>query len=294
MEHVLIDYHLHYHDHGESGDYSLDRIREFVDVGAGRGVHELGFTEHIFRFREVVELLGEWWEDEPDKALRDYCARYFAAHSTQSLDDYVSMIESARAEGLPVRLGLEIDYYPGKMRELARFLDGYPLDFRLGAVHWIGGWGFDDPGVVDEWKRRDVDEVWTGYFDALVELIETGCADVLAHPDLVKKFGFRPEVEPVEMYDRVIEAASAGGIAIEVSSAGLRKPVREAYPSADFLRRANGRGVAITTASDAHCATDVGRDFDQIRQLVKSAGYETVASFIDRSVVAVPLGGDSA
>lgn len=263
-------------------------------MGGTRGVHELGFTEHIFRFAEVVDLLGEWWADEPDERLREYCKTYFAEHATQSLDDYLELLEDARAEGLPIRSGLEVDYYPGRMDELAKFLAGYPLDFCLGSVHWIGGWGFDDPAVADEWSDRDVAETWRKYFQALGEMVSSGVADVLAHPDLVKVFGHRPEFEPTDLYDRVLNSASQRGIAIEVSSAGLRKPVGEAYPSAAFLDRARLAGVEITTASDAHLAGDVGRDFDKIRSLAENAGYDRVASFSRREKVMISFDGEPA
>lgn len=276
------DYHIHLHDHGESGEYSIDLVAGYVEAGLARGVAELGFTEHVFRFREINELLGDWWTGDPNPEMRAYCARYVSEHSTQSLDDYVNVLMAARAEGMPIKIGLEIDYYPAQMADLSKFLEQYPLDFRLGSVHWIGAWGFDDPGVSDEWESREIDDVWGEYFTLLAELATLGNIDVLAHPDLVKKFGHRMEDEPVDLYNRIAVLAAERSIAFELSSAGLRKPVAEAYPSLRFLEAINAAGGSISTASDAHRPQDVGKDFDQLREIATNAGFSDAVSFTMR------------
>ncbi len=102
-----------------------------------------------------------------------------------------------------------------------------------------------------EWSVRDVDCVWDEYTAAIEELAASGTCDVLAHPDLVKVAGFRP-VSPDECLDRLAEAAGRSGMAAECSSAGLRKPVGEIYPSVSLLQRFVDADVAFTTASDAH------------------------------------------
>lgn len=283
------DYHIHLHDHGESGQYSQELIDRYVCSGSERGVTELGFTEHIFRFKEVNELLGEWWAEDPDPKMRAYCERYIAEHSTQSLDEYVDALTVAKSRGLPVKVGLEIDYYPGRMSEIDAFLASYPLDFRLGSVHWIGAWGFDDPGAGNEWEVREIASVWIRYFDLLGELISSDSIDVLAHPDLVKKFGHRLTQEPLDLYRHVATMAADRSIAFELSSAGLRKPVGEAYPSPLFLEAIRSAGASITTASDAHGPQEVGVDFDRLSEIAISAGFTEVVSFTLRDSRSVRL-----
>ncbi|RIK11438.1 MAG: hypothetical protein DCC49_00615 [Acidobacteria bacterium] len=283
------DYHIHLHDHGESGPYTQELVSSFVEMGTKHGVTELGFTEHIFRFREVNELLGEWWAEDPDPHMRSYCERYVAEHSTQSLEEYVEVLTAAKSREMPVKIGLEIDYYPRRMGEIDEFLSAYPLDFRLGSVHWIGAWGFDDPGVGDEWRNRDIESVWIGYFALLADLISSDSVDVLAHPDLVKKFGHRPAQEPVDLYRQIAEMAAERSIAFELSSAGLRKPVGEAYPSSLFLEAIRSAGASITTASDAHKPQDVGADFDRLSETAISAGFTEAVSFTMRNSHSVRL-----
>ena len=113
------------------------------------------------------------------------------------------------------------------------------------------------------WQSLSVEEVWSRYFSALRELAASGLVDVLAHPDLPKIFGRRPPVDEVTAHHEETAAAVAeAGVAVEVSTAGLRKPVGELYPDGDLLARCRELGVGATLASDAHVPHDVGRDFE--------------------------------
>jgi len=234
-----------------------------------------------------------FWDDDAGVGheVRAGMAAYWDEHVGADLDDYVEAVQEAKAAGLPVVLGLEVDHYPGRMDRVAELLAGYPFDVLLGSVHWIGAWGFDnfeDAVVAAEWDRRTVEDVWRRYTEALEELAASGACDVLAHPDLCKVTGRVPAV-PDEFYDRMAEAAASTGMAAEVSSAGWRKPVGEAYPAVPLLARFHERGVPVTTASDAHGLADVGGRAADLRVLVESAGYTELAAYRSRSRVAVPL-----
>jgi histidinol-phosphatase (PHP family) len=200
---------------------------------------------------------------------------------------------AAKAEGLPVVLGLEVDHFRGRMDEVARLLDGYPFDVLLGSVHWLGAWGFDNwqvPEFGAEWDRRSVESVWDAYTEAMEELAATGTCDVLAHPDLVKVYGRRPSAGAVdECHARMAEAAARSGMAAEVSSAGWFKPVGEAYPAGSLLDRFHARGVPITTASDAHRVDRVAARRDDLRDLVRASGYDELCAFEGRKPRTVAL-----
>ena len=193
-------------------------------------------------------------------------------------------VEAVKAAGLPVVLGLEVDYYQDRMEDVADLLDGYPFDVLLGSVHWLGTWRFDvlsDPQVLAEWDHRAIDHVWDEYTRAVEELAASGVCDVLAHPDLVKIAG-RVPVVPDEFYDRITEAAVRSGMAAEVSSAGWRKPVGEEYPAPPLLRRFVEQGVPLTTASDAHTLPDVAERADDLRGLLTAAGVDTLRGYRQR------------
>jgi histidinol-phosphatase (PHP family) len=255
------------------------------------GVTEIALTEHLFRFTQARDRLGGFWDDLPGEALRPGMAAYWDHHARVDLDEYVEVVQAVKAEGLPVVLGLEVDFYQDRMDQVADLLAGYPFDVLLGSVHWLGTWRFDvlnDPLVLAEWDVRDVDAVWDEYTRAMEELGESGVCDVFAHPDLVKIAGRVPAV-PDEFYDRMTEAAVRSGMAAELSSAGWRKPVGEEYPAPPLLERFVRAGVPLTTASDAHSLPDVADRADDLRGLLLSAGVTHLQGFRDRSAHRVPV-----
>jgi histidinol-phosphatase (PHP family) len=288
----VLDYHLHLWPHGTPASQpTLDELAAYCEAAGRAGVGEIALTEHLFRFRQADAVLAGFWNDDPNPALRESLARYWQEHAHADLDAYVEAVLEAKAAGLPVVLGLEVDHYAGRMDKVASVLKGYPFDVLLGSVHWVGAWGFDqlgDPVVDAEWDARSIESVWDSYTDALEELAASGVCDVLAHPDLAKVSGRRPAV-PDEWYDRMAEAASSSGMAAEVSSAGWRKPVREAYPAPALLSRFRKAGVPATTASDSHGLGDVADRSGELRSLLADAGYETLTSFRSRTATQVPV-----
>ncbi|HUZ21186.1 MAG TPA: PHP domain-containing protein [Acidimicrobiales bacterium] len=294
----MLDYHVHLWPHAERADPTeqrLERLAAYCERAAANGVHELALTEHLFRFSAVRGAVGEFWRSEPDPALRDTIAAYFEHHATADLDEYVEAALAARAAGLPVVLGLEVDYYPGLMDKVGRLLAGYPFDVLLGSVHWLGTWMFDnldDAVSMGEWDRRGTEETWRRYTEALEELAATKACDVLAHPDLAKVAGRRPsEALLEECHDRMAAAAAASGLAAEISSAGWRKPAAEAYPAPALLARFAERDVPVTTASDSHGVANVADRAAELAAMARAAGYETLRAFRSRTGRDVPISG---
>jgi histidinol-phosphatase (PHP family) len=271
---VIVDYHIHLRDERGNVAHVADSVGPFVETALARGVDEIGFTEHVYYFRETVEI----W-DIP----------YLSERCVYDLDAYCDAVVEAKSAGLPVKLGLEIDYVGERQERLSELLDGYPWDFRLGSVHWLDGLAVDMvPGA---WGMLSVDEVWRRYVSAFCEFAAGGSVEVMAHPDLVKIFGRRPEGSLLaELHEQAAAAMAAAGVAAEISTGGLRKPVGELYPDAAFLEACVRAGVPITLASDAHEPDLVGADFPQALALARSAGCETVTVFEGRVGRQLPLG----
>jgi histidinol-phosphatase (PHP family) len=288
----VLDYHLHLWPHGERArQATVEQLSAYCDRAAAAGVTEIALTEHLFRFDQADALLGGWWRDEPDARMRDEMGRYWAEHVSADLDAYVETALAAKAAGLPVVVGMEVDYYPGRMHEVSALLAGYPFDVLLGSVHWLGAWMFDDLAsavAMAEWDARRVDDVWDDYTRALEELAASSAVDVLAHPDLCKVAGRAPAV-PDEWYDRMAEAAAAAGIAAEVNSAGYLKPPAEPYSPPPLLRRFRRAGVPVTTASDAHRLEHVAMRSTDLRAMVVEAGYTSLQAFDARTPREVPI-----
>jgi histidinol-phosphatase (PHP family) len=289
----VLDYHLHLWEHGPRPlDTTLEQVAAYCARAAAHGVTEIALTEHFHRFRQVDAVFRGWWDDDPDAGLREAMARYWDEEQGADLDRYVEIVLAAKAEGLPVVLGLEVDFYRDRMHDVAALLEGYPFDVLLGSVHWIGAWGFDyldDPRVAAEWDNRTIESVWDAYTEALEELADSATCDVLAHPDLCKITGRMPAV-PDEWYDRMAEAAARSGMAAEISSAGWRKPVGEAYPAPPLLTRFRKAGVPVTTATDAHALDRVAERRDDVRTLLTDAGYDALQAYAARTPRAVAIG----
>jgi histidinol-phosphatase (PHP family) len=275
---VIVDYHMHLRGESQNGEgpieHTVEAVERFVESAAARGIDEIGFTEHVYYFREFDALI-----EHP----------YQRKRIGWELAAYCDAVLEAKGLGLPVKLGLEVDWFRGREAELADILAPYPWDFLLGSIHILEGEAIDvEPGL---WERLPVEDIWRRYFAELGSLAESGLVDVLAHPDLVKIFGRHPsEAAIASHHETAAEAIEAAGVAIEVSTAGLRRPVAEVYPAPPLLRRCRDRGVTVTTASDAHHPGDVGRDLDRALELLQETGYETVTVFDGRRPRQEPLG----
>jgi histidinol-phosphatase (PHP family) len=266
---VIVDYHMHLRNEHEELAHDAGSIEPFVEAASAAGVDEICFTEHVYYFRQLRSL---------------WTVPYQIERCHHDLDAYVDAVVEAKRRGLPVKLGLEVDFVRGKEEETRTLLEPYPWDFLLGSVHWIDGWGIDgEPRLT---REVGVERAWETYFDELAAAARSGLFDSLSHPDLVKIFGDR--VRDFD-YGPAIDAVAESGVAVEVSTAGLRKPVGELYPAPELLVACRERGIPVTTASDAHSPDLVGCDFDRARELLRSAGYKTITVFEQRSARQAPL-----
>jgi len=267
---MIVDYHMHLRNGSEEVAHDTWSVDPFVAAARAAGVDEIGFTEHVYYFTQTRSLWTVPYQTE--RCLYD-------------LDAYVDAVVQARERGQPVKLGLEVDYVPGREDETRKLLAPYPWDYLLGSVHFVDGFGVDgEPKLLNE---VGVEETWSRYFETLAAAARSGLFDSLSHPDLVKIFGERAAAFD---YAEVADAIAQTGIAVEVSTAGLRKPVRELYPHPDLLAACRERDVPVTLGSDAHSPDVVGRDFDRARELMRAAGYETVTVFERRRARQEPLG----
>lgn len=288
---MLIDAHVHLQPHGEQPPVDRERLELYTETALAHGLDGLVITEHLFRFREAYDLLDGWWDADPNPQLAAAAGAYWRDHATLSLPEYVALIEAAKSDGLPVRLGLEMDWIPGRAGDLQRLLAPYAWDMVLGSVHWVGAFAIDDARQIPEWEARDTDAVYAEYGALLAELASSGLADTLAHSDLPKIFGFRPS-EPALLHGQIVAAALRGGCAIEINTNGWNVPAAEQYPNAAVLRAAHAAGVPITLASDAHRPNRLGDCFDRAIAVARAAGFEGYVRFERRQQRAVRFAGE--
>lgn len=278
-----------YHVHLERGPYRPEWLGAFVEAARQAGLQELGFSEHLHDFFEGSTVSGHWWEVDPDPEERAYAERWWRARPRYHLSQYVAFLREADPPDVTLRLGLEVDYFPGSETALRELLAAYPLDFVLGSVHWLGAWGFDHLDRLESWEGRDIDAVYRDYFARLIQAARSGLFDIMAHIDLVKLAGYRPSFDLEPLYEEAASAFAEAAVAVEVSTAGLRRPCREIYPAEAFLRRCHAHGVPIVFSSDAHRPEDVARDLEQAVALARSCGYTHTLRFNHRRPEAVPF-----
>ena len=136
--------------------------------------------------------------------------------------------------------------------------------------------------------RKPVGEEYPGPI-LLAKAASSGLFDVMTHFDLPKKFGHHrpPECEAAEA--GAVEAARAAGVAVEVSSAGLRKPVGEEYPGPKLLGRLVAAGVPVVFSSDSHAPAEVAWGREKVVAAARAAGAKEHVTFRRRVPTAHPL-----
>jgi len=248
-------------------NHACGTIREYAEAAIAAGLTEIGMSDHS-------PMPGGF-----DAAWR---------MRREELDGYLHEAEACRdafAGKLTIRIGLEADYHPGTETYVADMIAAYDWDYVIGSVHYIADWGFDNPDTLDEWDRRSVDDAYCDYFTLVAKSAATGMFDIIGHPDLIKKFGHRPTPDNERVMaaqQQMLQAVQQSGAALEISSAGLRKPVGEIYPHPDIVAEATRLGIPFAYGSDAHAPSEVGHGMKDCLALLHKHGIRHIASFRQR------------
>ena len=247
------------HNHTIRCGHAEGSAEEYIHKAIEAGIGVFGFSDHApMDFDQQYRMNFD--EMEP-----------YESEIKNLADKYSGKID--------IRLGYEVDWLPGHMDERVLKAD---VDYLIGSVHFLDKWGFDNPEFIGEYKRRDADEIWDSYFQTIKDMVLSGYFDIVGHLDLIKIFGYYPK-KPAEHYGRsILNEIAHSDMVLEINTAGLRKPVREIYPSLSLLKMAFERNIPITFGSDAHKPDDVGYGMDEAVKLARSAGYDKAVSFKNR------------
>jgi len=275
---MLTDYHVHLRpdedDTPPERFFTDDNVAGYRAAAAAAGVAELGISEHIHRFAQALEI----WRHP-----------FWVEQAVDDLDAYCEFLASA-----DLKVGIEADYIAGAEERIEAVLAARPFDYVIGSVHFVGDAAIDqDRWDVWDAEGHDPDRVWSRYFEQLTAAAASGLFDVLAHPDLVKVWGPGrpgPARDPRYFWEPAVEAIAAAGVAVEVSTAGLRKPVEEIYPAAGFAQLCVEAGVPFTLSSDAHLPEHVGYAYDEAVGFMTGLGIDRLCVFSGRRRSMEPLG----
>ncbi len=275
---MLTDYHLHLRPDGRDAAaaeyFTSTNVERYREVAGERGIVELGVSEHVYRFQQALDV----WQHP-----------FWREHAIDDLGAYCEFVR----ERTDLKLGIEADFIPGTEDRMANLLEAYDFDYVVGSVHFLRDESLDmeEYGI---WSSgRSAEEIWRRYFQTLGEAARSGLFDILAHPDLVKVWGTerpRPQGDLRHYYELALEGIAESGIAVEVSTAGLRKRTQELYPAPELLEMCLDAGAPVALSSDAHRPQDVGADYERALELLERSGVTELSVFEHRTRRAEPIG----
>ena len=248
---LISDYHSHPQGHRVQ-PYTQTLLQPWIESARERGLTDIAFTDHD-RYHAGVEF------DELDK-LR------------------------AANPDIKIRAGIELDNDPETSAGGRAWVEKNweRLDFVLGSVHYLDrpDQMFDSvPAGAEQFSGREIEDVYVDYFRRIREIASTGLIDCLSHLDLIKIHGHRPTAAIRDLVSETLDLIATRGLAIELSTAGWRKPVNELYPSDEIIRLALEKGIRFTTASDAHSHVQLGENYDRLAGKMEQLGVLEVCVF---------------
>lgn len=259
-----------YHTHTPLCKHATGTPEEYVEAAVAAGLDEYGISDHA---PCLPEPFDGW------RMLESELPEYF---------DWIARAKKAAGDRIKIRAGMECDWLRGCENFIEELAGKYNWDYLIGSVHYLGSWDFDNPKWLGKWAQTDVEAAWAEYWKTYAEMAESGLFDILAHPDLVKKFSLVPTGDLDRFYDPVIEVIAANGSVIELNTSGWHKLCAEAYPAPRFLELAATAGIGLVISSDAHAPSEIARDFEKARDLAKAAGYRETQRFEKRKRTGEP------
>lgn len=272
----MISADMHSHTHFSHG---LSSPEEMYEAARAVGLAILGFSEH-----------------SPRPLGYDY-SREYRDRLAAGFDEYVLRVRALQERPeMRVLLGMEMDWLDGETEFIKAACAACDFDYIIGSVHFLGRWGFDD--TAQAWEEADEKANFARYehyFELWSGMLASGLFQIAAHPDLIKIFSrqlFHKWLERPSssaQVDECLAILKKNGMAMEISSAGLRKPCREIYPCPAIMQLAAKRRVDITFASDAHCAEDVGKDFQSLASYAREFGFNRQSVCLRGQITHLPF-----
>ena len=246
------------HNHTPLCNHAKGTPKEFINEAIKKGIKIYGFADHAPMEFDYEYRMGFEDMDSYEKEIKTLKEKY--------------------KDKIEILIGYEVDFTP--------FVDKRVLnrkvDYLIGSVHFLDNWGFDNPEFIKEWERRDVDDVYKEYFTKIEEMANSRLFNIVGHLDLVKVFGHKPKKDIKEFAKNAIKAIKKANMAVEINTSGLRKPIKEAYPSDELLEMILNEGIDITFSSDAHSPEQVGYMLKDTIEKIKKLGVNEAVFFKNR------------
>ena len=266
-----------YHSHTTRCHHAVGTMEQYVERALALGLEEFGFSDH-----------SPWMIQMPGRPM---------AMQAAELPLYVADVQALQARynrdgerPFRVRLGLEMDYVPTRLAQAAAAAAAYPWDYLIGSVHHLGFWAMPDPESATMYDRAAFADVCELYYHEIGEMIDRRFCDIVAHLDVIKRFGYAPAGMILEYVRPLIPRIKAAGMAVEVNTSGMDYPCLEAFPSWDVVEALIKAEVPLMLNSDAHAPEHVARHFEPTLARLKSMGLRELARFEGRRMRMVEVG----
>lgn len=260
-----------YHNHTTWSDGTAS-VEAMLIAAQEAGLGEIGISDHY--------VLTPYSDEDLNWAM-----------PKAGLEAYVADVQAAaRNVDIPVRLGVEVDFFPETFAEAIQRVGEYPFDYLVGGVHFANNFPIDcHPSYWEPLGQQQINSVYQLYWDRVIELAKTGACDIMAHLDLPKKFAFPPTVDLEEQACRAIGTLAEAGMTVEINTNGWNKPCQESYPNEELLRRCRRAGLPVLISADAHETGAVGQYFERAAEQLRGVGYAETVRFEGRSRTCVPM-----
>jgi histidinol-phosphatase (PHP family) len=231
------------------------------------GLSEIGFSEHLTLFKDLED-----WNMNP-----------------VIINPYIDHIKALRnsTTDIKIRIGLEVDFFAGKEKEIKDYLSPLPLDYIIGSVHYLGEKTVDFGP--EFYKGKSIDNLFEAYFDSVCVAVESQLFDIIGHCDLIRIFGYKPSTNLEPLYRKLAKTMKSNDVAFEVNTNGRNRPIADFYPDRRFLHIFREENVPVCVNSDAHMPSRVGQYFDEAYELLRYTGFNEMAVFENRKRKMVPF-----
>lgn len=247
------------HNHTTRCNHAKGSMQSYIERAIELGIDIYGFSEHApMNFDEYYRL--------PFSQMSDY-------------ENDVKELQARYQDKIKILLGYEVDYLQPYLDE--RVLNA-KVDYLIGSIHFLDEWGFDNPEFKAEYKNKNIDEIWQSYFDTIESMAKSQYFDIVGHLDLIKVFNYMPKKDIRLIAKNALKAIKENDMVIELNTAGLRKPCKELYPSANLLTLAHELDIPITFSSDAHAVGQIGYQYEEAIKIAKNIGYTKAVTFQER------------
>ncbi|MEA2017554.1 MAG: histidinol-phosphatase [Campylobacterota bacterium] len=254
------------HNHTTLCNHAAGTIDEYILKAIDLGIDIYGFSEHA-----------------PMKSFED--GYRLTLNKKEFYEQSILNLKEKYKKDINIVLGYEVDFLSGDY--ILDDIKNAKVDYLIGSVHYLGNWGFDNPEFIGEYKNKDIDKIWEDYFEAVKQSANSGIFNIVGHLDLIKIFNFQPKKDIKSIALESLKTIKKNGLALEINSAGLRKPIKEQYPSKQLLELAFELDIPITFSSDAHSVEQIGFSYDEVTKIARDVGYTKAVYFEQKEKIEI-------